>query len=191
MERNVNGVVYRAAVAGREELRTLHEFCARMVPGGFASFEKWSERYDRNPEIFYAVSSRDGSRQEPAKLVGAFAVTPLGEEARELLDMERLKGVNLKVGQITRPLEKPAAMYISGIVASGFTAKGVTLEFLVAVMRREAARGNRLFYTRPMSGAGLRLVAAYGFRPVDPSAAGQTDRIYMAELDDPAASSSS
>jgi hypothetical protein len=179
MERNVKGVTYRASVAARDELRTLHEFCTLMVPGGFAAFEKWLERYDRNPQIFYAITA--SVTRPPAadnRIVGAFAVTPLGEEARALLDAERLKGIDLKVEQITPPGEKPAAMYISGIVASGFSARGVTLEFLVSVMRREAARGNRLFYTRPMSRDGLRVVRDYGFEPIDPAAAGKPDRIY-------------
>jgi len=192
MERYVKGRRYVADAAGRAELPALHAFCTRVVPGGFAGLDKWLERHDRNPGIFFAVKSWDEGAPPPAaRLVGGFAVTPLGGEARGLLDQARLKGVDLKVEHITPPGETPAAMYISGIAAEGLPARAATLEFLREVMRGAIARGTRLFYTRPMRGDGLRLVRAYGFEPVDPSATGQFDRVYRKEFDDDAALKSS
>lgn len=190
MEHHSNGVRYVVEVAGRDELKALHEFCTRMVPGGFADFGKWLERYGWNPNIFYVVKAHDEvSPPESARMVGAFAITPLSGRARELLDGELLKGVDFTSEHIARPGDSPAAMYISGIVASGFTAKGVTLKFLLDVMESEAGCGRCLFYTRPMSRAGLRLVTTYGFEPIDPAARGHVDRIYRKEVDAPAAPS--
>lgn len=180
MEGSFNGLCYRAAVARREELEGLHRFCTRIVPGGFAALELWRERYDKNPNIFYMVKAFDEGRPGgEGELVGSFAVTPVTEEARKLLDQEKLKGVGFTPEHIAAPGDKPAAIYISGIVARGFTAKGMTLRFLNDLLEREAGRGNRLFYARPMSEAGLRLMGSKGFSPVDPSADGQLDRIYV------------
>lgn len=180
MERFFNGLCYRAVVARREELDGLHSFCMLIVPGGFAALELWRARYEKNPNLFYMVKAFDERRPgEEGELVGSFAVTPVTEEARGLLEQEKLKGVGFTAEHIVAPGEKPAAMYISGIVASGFPAKGITLGFLNDLLECEAESGNCLFYTRPMSEDGLRLMGSKGFSPVDPSAGGQLDRIYV------------
>lgn len=184
MELHLKGSRYVAAAARRGELPALNEFCTRVVPGGFAGLDKWLERYDRNPDIFYTVKSQgEGAPPSAARLVGGFAVTPLGEEARALLDQGRLKGIDLKVEHITPPSETPAAMYVSGIAAEGLPARAATLEFVRGLIGRAIVRGTRLFYTRPMRGDGLRLVNAYGFEPVDPAGTGQFNRIYRREFD--------
>lgn len=180
---------YVAAPAARGELPALNEFCTRIVPDGFAGLDKWLERYERNPGMFYAVKAAGGgASREGARLVGGFVVTPLGGEACELLDRGRLKGIDLKVEQITPPGETPAAIYISGIAAEGREGRAATLELMRAVLRHAFARGTRLFYTRPMRDDGMRLVNKYGFEPVDPAAAGQFGRVYRREFaeDDPA-----
>ena len=182
MELQLRGHRYVAAPAGREELPALNEFCTRFVPGGFAGLDKWLERYERNPGMFYAV------RDEGEGLVGGFVVTPLVAEACELLDRGLLKGIDLKVGQITPPGETPAAVYLSGIAAGGREGRAATLELMRAVIRRAIAGGTRLLYARPMKGPGLRLILKYGFEPVDPAAPGPLDHIYRREFaaDDPA-----
>jgi hypothetical protein len=183
MERLVNNSKYRASLARREGLRKLHVFCSELVPNGFATLELWLARYDKNPNIFYMVEVfHERESHQSGKLVGAFTVTPVNKDARDLLEQGKLKGVNFTIDHITAPGESPAAIYISGIVAFGFTAKGVTLGFLNEVLEREAEKGNCLFYTRPMSKAGLRLVELNGFSLVDPSASHQLDRIYRKEM---------
>lgn len=185
MEIYLKGVRYVADAAERAELPAFNEFCTRIVPGGFAGLDKWLERYDRNPSIFYAVKSwGEGAAGSPANLVGGFVVTPLDAEACELLDRGRLKGIDLKVEHITPPGETPAAIYISGIAAEGLPGRGAALEFLREVIRSAVACGTRLFYTRPMRGEGLRLVNVYGFEPVDPAGTGQFDRVYRKVFDD-------
>ena len=183
MEFELRGHRYVAAPAGRGELPALNEFCTRIVPDGFAALDKWLERYERNPDMFYAVRDADASR-----LVGGFVLTPLVGEACGLLDRGLLKGIDLKVEQIAPPGETPAALYLSGIAAEGREGRAATLELMRGVIGRAVAGGTRLLYTRPMRGPGLRLIREYGFEPVDPSAPGPFDHIYRREFaeDDPA-----
>jgi hypothetical protein len=181
MEFELRGHRYVAAPAGREELPALNEFCTRIVPGGFAGLDKWLERYERNPGMFYAVRDEDAAR-DGAGPVGGFVVTPLVAEACELLDRGLLKGIDLKVEQIAPPGETPAAIYLSGIAAEGREGRAATLELMRDVIRRAVAGGTRLLYARPMRGAGLRLIRKYGFEPIDPAAPGPFDHIYRKEF---------
>lgn len=185
MERSRHNLRYRAVIARKEDLSRLHGFCLEIVPNGFAALEVWLARYDKNPNIFYMVEvfdERESCKQ--GKLVGAFTVTPVNKDARDLLEEEKLKGVNFTLDHITAPDDSPAAIYISGIVASKKIAKGVTLGFLINVLEREAEKGNCLVYARPMSKDGLRMVELqkYGFSPVNPSALHQLDRIYRKKM---------
>lgn len=188
-EFELRGRRYVAAPAARGELPALNEFCTRIVPGGFAGLDKWLERYDRNPGMFYAVRDDDAAREgEGEGLVGGFVVTPLVAEACELLDRGLLKGIDLEVEQITPPGETPAGVYLSGIAAEGRGGSAATLELMRGVIGRAVAGGTRLLYARPVRWAGLRLILKYGFEPVDPAAPGPYGHIYRKEFaaDDPA-----
>ena len=183
MGRLLDRINARLTTARREDLKGLHEFCVGIVPDGFVALELWLERYDKNPNLFYMVEAFDEPDSTGAgRLIGSFILTPITEEARAMLEREELKGVSFTTEHIAAPGSEPAAMYISGIVASGRTPRAVTLHFLKEVMRREVEKGVCLFYTKPMRGDGLRVTEKEGFSPVNPAARHELDRIYKKEM---------
>ena len=183
MERLLNRIKARLTVARREDLSELHEFCTGILPDDFVALELWLERHDKNPNIFHMVKAFDGpAAAREGRLVGSFLLTPITEEARALLEREQLSGVSFTPEHIAGPDSKPAAMYISGIVASGLTPKAVTLYLLDRTMQREVEKGVCLFYTKPMRSEGLRTVEDNGFLPVDPAARHQLGRIYKKKM---------
>jgi hypothetical protein len=161
-------VRYVDHIADRGELDRLHQFCTAIIPDGWASLDKWRERYDKNPKTFHMVKAiRTKGFDSTEKLVGSFALTPVTEETRELLEKEQLVGAGFTANHITAPDERPAALYLSGIAAAE-SAKGYTELLLSWKLQQEAEEGHRLIYTRPYTDDGMRLVKKYEFSPVNP-----------------------
>lgn len=155
-------------IADRGELNELHQFCMTIIPGGWASLDTWRERYDKNPRIFHLVKAiRKKGFESSEKIVGSFALTPITKATCELLETEQLTGVGFNATHIAAPDERPAALYLSGIVALE-TAKGYTELLLSWKLQQEAEEGNRLIYTKPLTDDGMRLVKKYEFSPVSP-----------------------
>jgi hypothetical protein len=154
-------------IADRGELDALHEYCTTKLTGSWASLDTWRERYDKNPRIFHMVKAiRKKGFESTEKLVGTFALTPITEETRRLLEKEEVVGVGFTADHIAAPGERPAALYLTGIVASE-GAKGYTELLLSWKLQQEAEAGNRLVYTRPFTKDGMRLVKKYEFSPVN------------------------
>lgn len=156
-------------IVERGELDALHQFCTMLIPNGWARLDQWRERYNKNPKIFHmvkAVTKKGFDCTE--KLVGSFALTPITEETCELLEKCQLTGIGFTSHHITAPHEKPAALYLTGIVAVGI-ARGFTEMLVSWKLQQEAEEGNRLIYTRPLTDDGIRLVKKYEFSPVDPT----------------------
>jgi hypothetical protein len=156
-------------IVARGELSDLHKFCTTIIPGGWAHLDQWRERYDKNPRIFHMVKAVTKKGFEcTEKLVGSFALTPITADTRDLIEKDELQGIGFTPNHIAAQNEKPAALYLTGIVALP-NAQRYTELLLSWKLQQEADEGNRLIYTRPMTDDGLRLVKKYEFSPVNPS----------------------
>jgi hypothetical protein len=173
---------YDVQVADRGDLEDLHDFCEKHAGEHFATLESWRKRYDKNPDTFFMIKETRKKRfKTTLSLVGAFTIIPVNESARELLERDELNAVTFSSTHIAAPSEKPAALYVSGVVGSSFRGRGYALSFLKDRLKTELERGNSLVYTRPMTKDGLRLAKAHGFSPVNP-VINKADRIYKKEL---------
>lgn len=176
-------ITYEAVLAQRGDLEELHEFFEKHVGPHFATLEAWRKRHDKNPRTFFmvkAITKRKFKKKEV--LVGAFTIIPVTDTARGLLEKDQLSAATFSPEHIAPTSEKPAALYISGIVGSNFRARGYALSLLINNLRMEKERGNHLLYTRPMTVDGLRLAKAHGFSPVNPTVKDQANCIYKRDL---------
>ena len=156
-------------IANRGELDGLHKICVTLIPEGWAGLDKWRERYDKNPRIFHMVKAiRKKGFESTERLVGSFALTPITKDTCKLLEKEQLTGMGFTANHIAAPDERPAALYLTGIVALE-TAKGYTELLLSWKLQQEAEEGNQLVYTKPLTDDGMRLVKKYEFSPVSAS----------------------
>lgn len=174
---------YEAVLAQKGDLEELHEFCEKHVGPHFATLESWRKRHEKHPGTFFMVKAITKKKfKKNETLAGAFTIIPVNEMARNLLEKDQLSANTFTTEHIASPSEKPAALYISGIVGSNFRAKGYALSLLISNLQMEKARGNHLLYTRPMTVDGLRLAKAKGFSPVNPTVSDQADCIYKIDM---------
>src|SRR4029077_17924597 len=70
-------------------------------------------------------------------------------------------------------------LYVSGIVATGFRAKGGTLSFLADRLIAERQKSNVPIYTRRMTKDALRLAEGYKFIPVNSMIPAALEHIFI------------
>ena len=122
--------------------------------------------YRKNNKLFwflFEVASKKGKRHDP-RLVGSFSMIPLTKSAAQQVCREELAGSGFTAEHIAKPSRPLVAIYIGGVIAEGFFAKGEVLARLSERIERLQEKEIPIF-TRPVTDKGLSLVNKYDFEP--------------------------
>lgn len=118
------------------------------------------------------IEKRQSTFATSRKIVGYYCVLPVRKTAYDRLISGKMTGSATAAEDIVLPRYAPYAVYLGGMAATGFRARGGLL--MAIRMDIDAAWSGRVkrFLTRPVTAQGLRLVSHHGFTPVDASAPG-------------------
>jgi hypothetical protein len=157
---------YKCRLVRANELQQHHAYWEKFFPGDVSSLAQNEAWYRKNNKLFwflFEVASRKGKRHEP-KLVGSFSMIPLTKRAAQQVSREQLAGSGFTAEHIAKASRPPVAIYIGGVIAEGFFAKGEVLARLSERIERLQEKEIPIF-TRPVTDKGLSLVNKYDFEP--------------------------
>jgi hypothetical protein len=175
--------IYKAELLTENELGQLHEFCSELLPGALAPLSLWKERYRKNPSIFYVVrKSLPDFRRPVETVVGSFSLIPISKAAKAALDQEAITGLDLHSKEIIARRGKPAAVYLSWVLARGYLSKSHTLSLMNEKLKEISKAQSIMLYAKPSTMDGLRLMQQYGFVPVNPSVSIAKDVVCKRQL---------
>jgi hypothetical protein len=119
-----------------------------------------------NPNIFW-VLWEPKSRGLASMIRGYFCLIPLSEELTNKIEAYEFDVTNVKPHQIPKAADPVFAIYIGGIVALTWRAKGQALGHVLEKSRMLASQTTgRTIYARAASREGLRLVQKHQFQPI-------------------------
>lgn len=98
--------------------------------------------------------------------VGFFSIIRLTEAAVGLFNRNNLDGFRMDRTHIAGPRKKAAALYIGGLGASGFRARGWLVQHVRARIDEFFEDGGSVVFTRPVTEDGMRTAKGLGFVPV-------------------------
>jgi hypothetical protein len=162
--------IYTADLATEDELAELHEFCKGALPEALAPLGVWRQRFEKNPEIIYILrESSTRFRKQTSKVVGSFGLIPLSMAARAAIEREEMTGADLMKEHVVSAKSRPAAIYLSWVLAYGRRARYNVLTLLNLQLRKMSRGQAMTLLTKPATDEGLVLADQYGFKPVNPS----------------------
>ena len=114
-----------------------------------------------------------------AKHTGVCSIAPMTNEARKLLEKEKLDGLRMTPEHLTKSKSSHACLYIGAVGAIGTRAKKHILIFLSGLIDNEFENGTEVIFTRPTTKDGLRTAKKFGFVPVkDDAGDNELNRLY-------------
>lgn len=114
--------------------------------------------------------------------VGYYCVIPISESAVKKLVSNEITGAGFISEHIVQANRDPYAVYLGGIAASGWLARGNLRSALHNEVFNHWAKKTRMAYTRPITQEGCRLIQKYNFTTVDPQNAGRMNSLYSRDL---------
>ena len=179
-------VAYQLVTARACDLKDAREFCLRTIGPGLSPLKKMRRWYDKNPTIFsilVAARSEDTAQSDrPESISGYFGIIPINKSACDALDQEQLDGVSFTTDHICGVDETPNGYYLAGVAADNSVARRKILLELKKQLETLVQVQPRLFYTRPISADGLRLVKAFNFDRVDRDPEFKLEELYRKRL---------
>ena len=129
------------------------------------------------------IEKRQSTFAASRKIVGYYCVLPVRKSAYDRLISGKMTGSSIAADDIAPPRHTPYAVYLGGLAATGFRARGGLL--LAIRMDIDAAWSGRAkrFLTRPVTAQGLRLVRHHGFTPVDAATPGINALYHRVEVE--------
>jgi hypothetical protein len=166
-------IAFQVVCARREDLKDLRDFCLTILGPGLSPLKKMRKWHEHNPTLFWIlVAARAGSRMNAdhvEAIYGYYGIIPINATASKALDEEQLDGMSFTTAHICTEGEQPSAYYIAGIAAEHKIARLKILRELKKHIESLVSSEPRIFYTRPISKDGLRLVRSFSFQRVDNS----------------------
>lgn len=151
----------------RTELEELLPLYDELIGGDHPSINEVKEIINANKEIIRVIERRTKTAlRTSSTIVGFCSVLPITKAAADLLEQERLTGMQMNREHVCTPKQIPYALYIGSIGAKGIAAKARMLGYLLGVIDDQARHNVRVVYTRPVSRDGLRLAKQHDFQPV-------------------------
>jgi hypothetical protein len=118
----------------------------------------------------------------PEAIYGYFGIIPINQSACAALDQEQLDGVSFTTDHICRVGESASGYYIAGVAAENSIAQRKILRELKKRLEMLVSHQSQVFYTRPISEDGLKLVKAFGFERVDRDPEPRLEELYRQVL---------
>ncbi|WP_157476013.1 hypothetical protein [Lysobacter sp. Root690] len=157
---------FRARHVKRRELSEVLDFSASFVPQ-VPPLDRLLAIHDASRCCIWFVERVSGLRGEnTSRRVGFFSIISLTEGAVSLLVGNNINGLRLDRSHIAGPRRKVAGLYIGGMGARGFRARGWLVQHIQARISQFFDEGGPVVFTRPVTQDGLRLAEKLGFVPV-------------------------
>lgn len=141
----------------------------------------WQEKNKYIFHTLYAVKSSAYERRK--RIVGYFVLLPLKETALRRLESGSARAKHLSTDDLHFYDENWDAVFIGAVVAVGFRARATILSLVQREITSFCAQKTNLFYTRPVTNDGLRLVKKFNFLSVDPNKQGEVNVLYRIKLE--------
>ena len=155
------------------DLAAIHEMAADYFGPEISPLALMLDWQRKNHTVFrMLIEQRQSTFATSRKIVGYYCVLPVRKAAYDRLISGKMTGSAIAADDIVLPRHAPYAVYLGGMAATGFRARGGLL--MAIRMDIEAAWSGRAkrFLTRPVTAQGLRLVRHHGFTPVDAATPG-------------------
>jgi hypothetical protein len=166
LERDVWTRLFDAKPVKRGELAEIRELSLRFVPQ-VPSLAQVQSVFEAGRRCFWFVELTEKSRgSKKSRRVGFFSLLPLTAQAVALFERNSLDGLRLDRTHICGPRAKPAGLYIGGMGAAGFRARGWLVQHLRARIDHFFEDGGTVVFARPVTDDGLRIAQGIGFFPV-------------------------
>lgn len=133
-----------------------------------------------NSVIQVQVSTKKFLGYTFSRICGFFTLLPITDEARGLLEEEKLSGLRMTPDHVLKERSEPEYVYLGSIASKGFRARHDLIQYVRGVVNQCFQQGVRAIYTRPTTQSGLRLAKRFDFEPVcDDVEDSALNRIYV------------
>lgn len=166
------------------DLPAIYQLAFSLFGDDVSPLQSMIQWHEKNKYIFhtlYAVKSSTYERRK--RIVGYFALLPLKETAIRRLESGSARAKHLSTDDIHFYDENWDAVFIGAVVAIGFRARATILSLVQREITSFCVQKTSLFYTRPITNDGLRLVKKFNFLSIDPSKQGEADVVYRIKLE--------
>jgi hypothetical protein len=156
------------------DLEPARDLCLRQIGSGLSPLKKMIRWHRHNREIFHILvqlklPGDDLVAFQTVRVDGYFGVIPLRKSACQALDEDQLDGLSFTTEHICKPGHGASGYYIAGI-AGRYSAANVRIVWeLWKHIATLVETGPKVFYTRPVTKIGLKLVKEFAFERLDRS----------------------
>ncbi|MHB8321394.1 MAG: hypothetical protein ACYDA7_05205 [Acidithiobacillus sp.] len=150
------------------DLSAIHTMAADYFGPEISPLDLMLSWQRKNHTVFRVlIEKRHSTFATSRKIVGYYCVLPVRKTAYDRLISGKMTGSTITAEDIVLHRSAPYAVYLGGMAATGFRARGGLL--MAIRMDIDASWNGRVkrFLTRPVTAQGLRLVLHHGFAPVD------------------------
>lgn len=149
------------------QIEALRKFAVKHMGPSIAPTETLLSWVRVNPRVFQSLTEVvQADDQITSTIVGYFSLRPISRAAVELLESGQIDGAALLPEHVLPYHVPPAAVYIGGVAAKDLQARAALILTIKGEVRHFREKGVTTFYTKPLTGDGLRLAMKNGFLPV-------------------------
>lgn len=166
VERDAVTKLYEPNRVKRGELSEVRELSRKFIPD-VPDLEQLQLIFEASRKcIWFVESTRRSAGGKKIERVGFFSIIRLTEEAVRLFSKNALDGFRLNRTHIAGPRSKAPALYIGGLGAKGFRAKGWLVQHVRTRLDEFFEDGGKIVFTRPVTDDGMKAAIRLGFVPV-------------------------
>lgn len=158
--------MFEARHAKRGDLAEARELSSQFLPE-VPDLEQLQKIFEASRKCVWFVESTARSKGgKKSSRLGFFSIIRLTEEAVELLLKNRLDGFRMDRTHIAGPRRRAPAIYVGGMGAKTFRARGWLVQHIRARIDEFFEDGGKVVFSRPVTNDGLRIATQLGFVPV-------------------------
>lgn len=157
--------MFEAKKVTRGEISDARDFSARFLPE-VPVLSQLQDIYEASRGCVWFVNRCAlGFGKKKTNRVGFFSLIRLTPAAIQLFSKNNLNSFQMDRTHIAGPRNVAPGLYIGGVGAIGFRAKGWVVQYLRARIDQFFESGGAVVFTRPVTEDGLRLAKNLGFIP--------------------------
>ena len=164
-ERETLEKMFEAKKVTRGEVAEAREFSKKFLPD-VPPIEQLQEMFEASRGCVWFVNKCNfGFGLKKTERVGFFSLLRLTAAALPLCEANNLNSFQMNRTHIAGPRKSAPGLYVGGLGADGFRARGWLVQYLRSRIDQFFEQGGRVVYTRPVTDEGLRLANSLGFVP--------------------------
>lgn len=169
----------------RSDLDGLYKLSKELLPS-VPTKRQIKNVFNANKKVFkMVVEKRKLFGHEIKKYVGFYSILPMTGEARSLLEVEQIRGIDFDSNHIEPISGSCECIYLGAIGAHGTRAKAHAVGSLKEKIHLLFESETQIIFTRPTTKDGLRSAKNFGFVPVNENVReNELERLYVLRKDD-------